>query len=173
MSRPAKIVTAVILGVVIVIAGGVVALGTLGGSRIPSDEEMLNHFSKHASEFQELLDLYQADPQLERHVTAWATKDDPYAVLTMQSNNATQKRYAELRRLLKLEKVESWSEDGMSEVELTYESYGIVSSGHIKGYLFSRSPPGPLVTSTDHPEGGDGFIYRRINDSWYLFYVWN
>ena len=172
MSRPAKILIAVVLGFVIMVAGGIVALSTLGGAA--SDEEMLSNFSKHQSEFQELLELYRGDPQLERHVTAWATKDDPYAVLTVQPNTAAQKRYAELRKILKLESVESWSEDGQSEIELIYDVSGIVSAGYIKGYLFTRGrPPGRLVTSTDRPEGDEGFVCRRIDDSWYLFFEWN
>jgi hypothetical protein len=164
-----KRLTVLILGFVILVAGGLADLGNLGCAGIPSDKAMLDHFSKHAGEFQELLDLYRADPELEQRAAAHAASSDPYPALAAQPESATQTRYEQLRRLLKVESVSS-SRDRPDELAVVYRSFGRLSPGY-KGYLCSQSAPSPLVTSTDDLERNGGPVYRRINGSWYIFCV--
>jgi hypothetical protein len=169
MGRPMKRLTVLILGFAMLVAGGLASLGPLGCAGIPSDNAMLDHFSKHAGEFQELLDLYRADPGLEQRAAANAASSDPYPALAAQSESATQTRYEQLRKLLKVESVELF-EDRPNALELVYRTFGGDSPGY-KGYLCSQSAPSPLVTSTDDFEGDDGAVYRRIDTSWFIFCV--
>lgn len=48
---------------------------------------------------------------------------------------------------------------------------GAFDNGYIKGYVYRREIPNPIVDDLDHANAAAGVytIYRRIDDKWYLF----
>jgi hypothetical protein len=51
--------------------------------------------------------------------------------------------------------------------------YGVFDNGVIKGYVFRRDEPYPIVDDLDHSDvGTDGStVYRRAEGGWYLFEI--
>jgi hypothetical protein len=136
------------VGVSVVVVGlGVLFLFAVvsGGRGHRSDDEMVLYFKEHEQQFEELLQLYQADAILER--------------------------YLSLMRELNVEDLMRYSD---SEVLFTMSSRGFVGGGSSKGYTYSTEPPTPLVESTEETTVGPyGVVYRHIEDGWYLTYQWN
>jgi len=57
--------------------------------------------------------------------------------------------------------------------EIIMSARGMVTAGSTKGFLYSPSPPTPLIPSLDDPpRAPEGALYRHLDGPWYLYYEW-
>ena len=79
-------------------------------------------------------------------------------------------RYRALMRALGVESLER----SKGRVLFIMSTYGLSVSGSSKSYLYSDTPPAPLVGDTESDaDGPTGEVYRHIEGNWYIVYEWD
>ena len=165
MGRFTKTNIGIVAAFVVVVAclAGVLTYAAVTQSRAraigepPTDAVMLRYFQEHEREFAQLLEMYQTDPSLDERA------------VDLESDSVSDPRLKEYMDLMDRLGVDWTRPSEAGGVQFTTSSYGIVSSGWYKGYLYSDLSPSPLVSNISEAGYVDGLRYRRIEGSWYLF----
>jgi hypothetical protein len=148
----------------------------------PSDREMLNNFQKHKTEFDQLLQMFIADQQLESVAHQWTSPTDlqlagitpqrleEYNALIWKINLRIDFCRLAIRPCMSLWKV--YGQTGLDAVEFSFSSRGLAVSGSVKGYIYTFKSPSPIVDNLDKytSESGKFTVYRHIEENWYLYY---
>ena len=143
-------------------------LSLLAGCGAPSDDVMINGFQTHRAQYSELLSMFQSDRQL-HFIGQWNVPEaQDSAIGTL--DHARVARYRTLMDQLHVDSVERYFGHTILVVTSTG---GLAPSGFVKGYLFAKKPPSPLVGDTANTGDSEGEVYRHIEGDWYLMYEWN
>lgn len=145
-------------------------------SRTPSDQKLLDNFSRHRDTFNQLVKMKQDDRVLYRLANNWTVENEATPSNNPIVGGFKSNRLAKYQRLMNEAKVPgglSSSEDG-TEVDFTYWYWGSgISSSTNKGYAYLTVPPKETLPSLDgcQPDEKNGVeAYRHIEGPWYLYY---
>jgi hypothetical protein len=167
--RTALIIVLVLVAVSIV---GVVLLGmavapwlSLGSH--PSDDEMITSFKDHRAEYEELLRLFQEHRKLSSMAASTGTVPNAKKAGVSGAQAAS---YRELMKQLGVQAIERY----FGKILFVTSTEGLAVSGSMKGYVFAKQPPSPVVEDSERdavePVGEN---YRHIVDGWYIIYEWD
>lgn len=170
--RARRTVLVIVLALGVVAVTGVVLLGmavapwlSLGSHA--SDDEMIVSFREHRAEYEQLLRLFQEHKKL-------SSMDESTGSLPSAKKAGLSSGQAEsYRRLMKELGVQS-IERYFGKILFVTSTKGLAVSGSMKGYVYAKKAPSPLVENTE----GDaiepvGENYRHIEDGWYVIYEWD
>lgn len=138
------------------------------GFGLSSDEELIERFNKHRSEFDELVKTFSD----ERNITALRSDGMHTYETSIGSkgmNPEKLQRYSDLLQELRLEIVSLGSDD--SEIEMVANTRGLYDEGEAKGYLFSRRKlnSGIRDSLNSFSTQSSSELVRPIAKNWYLF----
>jgi hypothetical protein len=165
--RQRALVVSALTLVPLLLLGGMAAMVYQNGLP-PSDSRMIAHFQQHKPEFEQLAQMVQENPGLERVDENWTSPENP------QSIGVSAARLATYRKLLKQAGVPRgfWHGERNGKDGPIYFGYWLwgsaVSSDRTKGFAYCTKPPKPLVKSLDSEKYDDA--YHHIEGNWYLFY---
>jgi len=144
----------------------------------PTDQQMLDNFQAHKTEFSQLLQMFLADQKLMGVAYQWT---DP---ANLQSAGITPERLKAydglfwkvnlglaLRPSLSLRR--HYGQENLEAVEFTVSTRGLAVSGSVKGYVYTFKRPSLMVDNLDTYRSKDSksfTAYRYIEGNWYLFY---
>ena len=146
---------------------------TIGCGRPPADAALLGQFQKNRAAFQKLAEMIAVDQSVEKVHQAYIHGSSP-----------GEKRLAEYRRLLRqvnCQSVTRWDHPDEYTVEVTAFAGGALpDDGIYKGFeFFPKGLPersaGDVVSSLDgdpHRVEGGTRRYRKINENWYLTFLY-
>jgi len=166
MRRTALIIVLVLVGVTVV---GVVLLGmavapwlSLGSH--PSDDEMVTSFKEHRAEYEELLRLFKEQRKLSSMDASTGTVPSAKKAGLSSAQAAS---YRQLMKKLGVQSIERY----FGKILFVTSTKGLAVSGSMKGYVFAKKPPSPVVEDSERdavePVGEN---YRHIVDGWYIIY---
>ncbi len=138
-------------------------------SQHPTDEAMIQNFTAHKQDFQELVTMVQSDRGLRRVDDTWT---DPSVPATI---SVTPQRIADYRRRFAVCGVRRgfYSFQSGSNIEFIATAFGLCTGGSGKGYAYLTTPPPETVPSTDTSRTvrrGAFRVYRHIEGNWYITY---
>jgi hypothetical protein len=141
------------------------------GRAPPQDSYMIRQFHDQRGAFEQTRALISSYPTL-----AAVNRKDDTAQMARNAGvpPAVVQEYRKL--LVQLDaNAELVGVGGLDDVCLVVADivYGAFDNGVIKGYVFRRDEPNPIVDDLDHSEvGTDGStVYRRVEGGWYLFEI--
>ena len=149
-----------------------------------SDEEMIARFRANRAEFLELRNMAQEDASLgitriERTDLDYNWERDPPEYHSSDLSLIPQARrdaYGEILDELGIDLVVTYS----GGVEFVATRKGLAVSGSSKSFVWTPTPPSPIVSRLDQPLVRGGFVtdtwfdaYRVIEEHWYLNYSAN
>lgn len=160
------------MGIYVVAAVVLFLIGA--GGVIPdrhTDNVMIQNFWKHEAKFNQLVDMSNEDAGLGRIAPTFIRP------LSSGAAEISQERWDEYRALFKeLDLRHGISRGGEGSIGLEYWATGMVTGGSYKGYVYSENELSPIINSLDKPSipvKSMVPIYRKIKDSWYLYYMWD
>ncbi len=134
----------------------------------PTDDDMIRDFTQHRQGYTTLLRMFEEDPKLGR--LGDLAGDWPENPADAGVDSARLARYRALMRDLGVESLER----SKGRVLFIMSTYGLSVSGSSKSYLYSDTPPAPLVGDTERDaDGPTGEVYRHIEGNWYIVYEWD
>lgn len=137
-----------------------------------SDQQLIDNYRRHRTDFNKLALMYRADQGLYRITRDYTDPEDAGSI------GITKGRLRAYRRLF----VRLGLRGGMSRyvtdkhvIFFKAELQSFFMAGSSKGYAYSDGPvylPGRLVDNIDDNTSfeGNGVIFRRVEGKWYLFY---
>ncbi len=144
------------------------------GRQHPPDDEMIQNFIRHRSDFERLLEMVRADKYLQRVDDNWTDPKDPNGI------GVTPERIAAYRELFAKCSVPRGFEAFRRDEQILFiaSAAGMATGGSSKSYAYRPNPPLPAETvtviDTYKPKHRKSFtIYRRIADNWYLCYEYD
>lgn len=136
-------------------------------------------FAQHEEDFGRLISMSQVDAKVIRIAPDFTWLDDNAKWPRPESElGFSKERWEEYKRLFdKLGLKEGLARDaGGDTVYLIAHSEGLGTGGSGKGYVYSTSELSPLYDSLDNlslaPSNGK-HVYKKLKESWYLFYYNN
>jgi hypothetical protein len=140
-------------------------------SRHPTDEALIQNFTIHKAEFQELVAMIQADKGLRRIDDNWTDPSDPSTV------GVPPERIVDYRKRFAVCGIPRgfYSFQAGSNINFIATAFGLCTGGSGKGYAFLSTPPLPsdIVSSTDDyrtNRRGAYRVYRHVEGNWYIEY---
>lgn len=137
----------------------------------PSDEVLLERFTEHRQEFEELLGMLKEDRELERVGPKDSYPDPAPKGITA----ARLKRYRQLMRVCGLDSGVSRSRNGRAAdsywFDVVYTGSALTSDE--RGYVFAKDPPGPVFDSLDGDAAVGRLALRHIEGDWYLYRLYD
>ena len=129
----------------------------------PTDDELVTNFYKHRADFEQLRLMYIPDREIGQ-ITPEFTR-----------GSISQARWNEYRTFFRILHLESGISGYPQNKQIWFDasSVGIVPSGSSKGYVYSTEAL-PIVTGElEANRSDDGeYIYKHIEEHWYLYYEW-
>lgn len=159
--------------------------GLIADDPHPSDVELIDNFSKHETDFNVLVNMANEDSKVVRIAKDFTWLDTSVAWPRPESELGFPKeRWDMYRRLFKkldLEKGLAWYSVPDGPILLLASTRGMVTGGSDKGYAFSTNELSPLFESLDNINleikrkklPANVPVYKRLKDSWYLYYRGN
>ncbi len=148
---------------------GLLLLLVLSGCRAqhPKDEDLIQRFKTHRQEFEQLLQMFQADKGLGRVAPDFTRPANTTEI------GVTKERIDEYRRLFSALGLSSGIEGyGERDAVIFYAStQGLSVSGSSKGFAYLTKRPELLVDQLDgyrSPDGRSFSAFRHIEGNWYL-----
>ena len=143
----------------------------LGCGRLnhPSDQELIDNWRAHKSEFQQLLQMFIADKGLGRVAPDFTRPENPINV------GVTQERLKAYRNLFNTLGLSAGVE-GYDEKETIWfhaSTQGLAVSGSSKGYAYLSKKPVLLVENLEKYWSTDGksfTAFKLIEGNWYLYF---
>ena len=151
----------------------------ISGPSHPSDEQLIQNFQKHEAEFNLLAEMSNQDSHVQRIAPTFTWLQNNAGWPRPESElGFSKQRWDEYRRLFKELKVA----DGLARGEpqqpvmifFFASSYGLVTGGSYKGYLYSTEEQTPIVDSPELEQAemkSNHSVYKRLKGNWYLFYM--
>lgn len=136
-----------------------------------TDAEMTLYFQGHKAEFVRLLGLLQQEPKIGYMSRQYNDLGTPtrIALNDTSGNPVTGSRAQQILAL--------WDEldlkfIGYQEGQFDLENMSVSDDGPGKSFVYSASPPSPLVQTETQAAGGNSHVvYRAIGDGWYIQYA--
>jgi hypothetical protein len=152
--------------------------------RAPSDDILLDHFSKNHACFEKIVEMAREEKGIERISPDFVRLGDNNAVTNFTPSSEERRRFLsderwdEYKALFRCAHIPDGISIGGDSVVLLAYAAGLAGSGQDKGYVWSKVLPGTLVNSLDGPlphdaAGGVTNVYRHIEGPWYLEYFSN
>jgi hypothetical protein len=143
-------------------------VGGCGKSSHPTDDALLQNFSKHEADFEQLLTMIRSDKKLERVDDTWTRPQDPSTI------GVTAERIKSYRKLFSTLGIPRGFYAFHNPEHFTFlaSAQGLSVSGSGKGYAYLVEKPGLVVTNLDKywsPDGRSFTAYRHLKGSWYLY----
>jgi len=154
---------------------------SLGGCILPSESSLVRRFRRHRNKFETLLQMARAETQVinvyPNHVRL---KDDYGPTDEVRRRYMSDERLARYNTLLSELHLNIGVAIYSDMVEFLAESVGLLSTGEIKGYLWTPKRPGVLVDHIDRygprptfDESDSVSIYQPIATNWYVTRSWS
>jgi hypothetical protein len=135
----------------------------------PTDDVLIDKWTRHRGEFDELLGMFQSDQRLGR-VAPTFTRPERWA-----DAGVAPARIKDYRRRCDDLGLEAGIE-GYDEKDVVWfiaSARGLSVTGSGKGYVYMTQPPELVVPSLDKYWSSDGrsfTAYRHLDGNWYLFF---
>jgi hypothetical protein len=141
------------------------------GRAPPQDSYMIRRFLEQRGSFERVSVLISTYPAL-----AAVNRNEEMATMARKAGVPPEVVQEYRRLLVQLDaNAELVGISGLDDVCLVVADiqYGVFDNGVMKGYVFRRDEPNPIVDDLDHSEvGTDGStVYRRVEGGWYLFEI--
>ena len=143
--------------------------GACNFSSHPTDGELVQTLKSNQSDFDTLIKMLIEDEDIVR-------LDDKFVFFREGSSRAVPKERLGVYRTLfaKLRLERGFQRDRDNALRLIASSGGIFSNSE-KSYIYSTTPLVPLVDSLDYviarDRGDQKPVYKKLHDSWYLYYA--
>jgi len=146
----------------------------------PTDAQLVQRFSQHRAQFDQLIVMARADTELvriapdftwTRQSVAW-----PRAESELGFSPRRWDQYRQLFQTLGLEAgVLQRPQDTPRVIYLLAQTKGLVTGGSVKGYAYSDAELAPQCESLDQSRGPDrrGICYKSLAPHWYLYLEWD
>jgi hypothetical protein len=142
-----------------------------GCSAKPADDVLIQNFSKHKSDFEILLSMFQSDKEIERIAVDF--------IYPCKANISQERidKYRDLFKTLGITQIEGYGDKRIIFFHV-YAS-GICVTGTSKGYAYTIHPPDLIVNDLDKyyikSRKSSTFVtyiaYRHITGNWYLYHI--
>lgn len=143
--------------------GWLAIMDPFGGDAHPTDAEMLVQFHEHRAEFEAIVDMLRADPQVQRLAPDF-TRPDPLPI--------TAERLADYRKRLAAAGVRQGISRHGASVELIVSTQGLAISGSAKGFFHDEAAAEDAEVTDgdlDAVAGGSSALFQRhIEGNWWL-----
>ena len=159
----------------------VISIAGCGKKEHPKDAILIDNFNVHRAEFEELLQMFQADRSLGRVGDGFTRTASFFEECTGPNAwngkeiEVTKERLAAYEQLfIKLglrQGIEGYCEK--SVVTFIASTKGLSVTGTAKGYAYYVNPPQLIVDDLDaywSPDRRSFTAYRHIDGKWYLFF---
>jgi hypothetical protein len=146
----------------------------------PSDAELIKNFQNNEADFERLNQMAKGDSDFVRIANNFNwTKESAAYPRPKSEKDLSEERWNEYKSLfLKLKLKDGIGNYQPNSVWFLPASKGMATGGSSKGYMYLIEEPFPLVDSLDEPnfdrpefrERNSKILYKKLKDSWYLFY---
>lgn len=141
------------------------------------DEVLIANLEKDSGKYELLISMFREDAPLAVAHPTWISPDKSISAERWKEYKAL---FKELQldagmRYYSLQFIEGERHKAGESIEFISTAQGLVTGGSSKGYVYRPESPSPLFDSLDEARtnlesGTTG--YRRINDEWYITFVW-
>ena len=136
----------------------------------PYDNQMLDNYYQHKTEFNELAQLLVSEKELYVIYPSAENCELQDQTIVNAANYDVCNRAVQLGKQLGINVEDAESVDGSYLIWVSCQ--GIFLRGSCKGYAYITSPPDHLVENTDtdatHDPISDDTLYRHIEGNWYI-----
>ena len=140
------------------------ALAAGCGTRLPPDDELIEHFNTHRDDLNQLVRLLEADSQLE-HLSGDRI---------LPADSISSERTGEYLALMRKAGIQTVGRNKDDRLTFTVfeesPKFSPVVDHSFKGYTFTTNSL-PTVENTEIHKAREGRWYRRIERHWYLYYL--
>jgi len=140
----------------------------------PPDADLIQNFTKHRADFEEIVKMASHDKGLTRVDRDWTNPRDPSKIGISQVRID---RYRALFRDAQIPRgFSAGSEPGGKQIDVSFMFWGFgfaASDEYGKGYAYLTTPPKALRTTLDgfEPRFRQPYdIYRHVEGNWYLYF---
>ncbi|MBY5993341.1 hypothetical protein [Ferrimonas balearica] len=147
-----------------------VLLALLASNRLhhPNDQAMLTHHQRHSAQFDALVRMLSADPQiLSLTQEGQATLRPGHPPLSAQRLAEYQRRMAQLA----IHRLSAYHEP--TSIDFEFSHRGRPRGGSVKGFAYREEIPTALVPQLEahRAQGSNAFFaHQRIRGAWYLYH---
>ena len=146
----------------------------------PSDQEMIDYFNKHRTDFDRLVYMAEEDDSVRRIYPHSVMLNDFRMWPDNTQEGFSNERFNQYRSVFA--QLSEYGINMLYHIGDQIQIPGSIASSEldnlesivvVKGYVYSVKEPALLVSSLDEMGfDSEGTYYRRINDRWYLYHRW-
>jgi hypothetical protein len=145
----------------------------------PSDEQLIQNFQRHEAEFNMLVEMSNQDSHVQRIASDFTWLQDNTGWPRPESElGFSRQRWDEYRRLFKELKIPGGlvrdPKPRPTTVMFFASSYGLVTGGSSKGYIYATEEQSPIVDSHELEQAdmkNRHSVYKRLKGNWYIYYL--
>ncbi len=138
---------------------------------VKGEDALVRNFREHAACLEELRAMAEEDVHWVRIAKEYVIHDGGATSLQPPpENRLLPDRSARYEERFEACGVPEGIQRDADQILFLVSTVGFALSGRATGYAYSRTPPGPLVTTLEWT-GKEGRIYKRLRGNWYMFYL--